>query len=98
MQPDLFTWSPPACRVIVFPMDRRVGRAREVAAKMLERSTDRAAATYRDQVSDGLRRAMDRLAIPKADQDEQLRGFWQSVQCLMIEMTYRGRRPGGDTA
>lgn len=44
MQGSLFDWTPP-CRMIVFPMSRRVGRIRDVAMKMLDKPTDRAASS-----------------------------------------------------
>jgi hypothetical protein len=97
MQPTLFDWSPP-CKMIVFPMAKRAGRIRSTAEKMLAKPTDRAAASYRDQVTDGLLRQMDRAGIPIGEQDEQLGAFWTAVQAEIIRLTYRNNRPGGHAA
>jgi hypothetical protein len=87
-----------SCQVIVFPMIKRIGRIRDVAAKMLDKRTDRAAAFYRDQVTDCMLRSLARAGIPEHDQDEQLGAFWSAVQAEMIRLTYRGQRPGGSAA
>ncbi|RUU93330.1 hypothetical protein EOB59_03230 [Mesorhizobium sp. M7A.F.Ca.MR.176.00.0.0] len=97
MQPTLFDWSPP-CRVILFPMHRRVGRIRSTAEKMLAKPTDRAAESYRDQVTDGLLRQMAKAGIPDSTQDEQLGAFWSAVQAETIRLTYRNNRPGDNVA
>lgn len=93
----LFSWSP-SRQVIVFPMVRRVGRIRDVATKMLEKPTDRAAEFYRGQVTDALLKSLARAGIPESEQDEQLGAFWEAVRCEMIRITYRGSRPGGSAA
>ncbi|TIX18501.1 MAG: hypothetical protein E5V41_05880 [Mesorhizobium sp.] len=97
MQPTLFDWHPP-CRVIVFPMVNRVGRIRSTAEKMLAKPTDRAAASYRDQVTDAMIRQMGRAGIEEATQDEQIGAFWSAVQAEIIRLAYRGDRPGGHAA
>lgn len=93
----LFNWQPNR-QVIVFPMIKRIGRIRDVAAKMLDKPTDRAAAFYRDQVTDGLLRSLARAGIPEQEQDEQLGAFWSAVDSEMTRLTYRGSRPGGSAA
>jgi hypothetical protein len=93
----LFHWQP-SRQVIVFPMIRRVGRIRDVAAKMLDKRTDRAAASYRDQVTDAMLRSLARAGIPEGEQNEQLGAFWSEVQLEMIRLTYRGSQPGGTAA
>lgn len=93
----LFNWQP-AANVIVFPMVRRVGRIRDVATKMLDKPTDRAAAFYRDQVTDALLRPLSRAGVSETEQDEQLGAFWAAVDAEIIRLTYRGSRPGGNAA
>lgn len=97
MQPSLFDW-PSQCRVIVFPMAKRVGRIRSTAEKMLAKPTDRAAASYRDQVTEAMIRQMSRAGVSETEQDEQLGAFWSAVQTEIIRQTYRGSRPGGTAA
>ena len=81
--------------IIVFPMVNRVGRIRSTAEKMLAKPTERAAASYRDQVTDAMIRQMDRAGIDEATRDEQLGAFWSAVQAEIIRQTYRNNRPGG---
>ena len=96
-QMDLLDWNPP-CQVIAFPLVSRVGRIREVAAKVLAKSTDRHAESYRDQVTTGLLGHLGRLGIPEAEQDQQLGQFWSAVEAEIIRQTYQGQRPGGNAA
>lgn len=90
----LFVWQPPR-QVIVFPMVRRVGRIRDVATKMLDKPTERAAVHYRGQVTDSLLRGLERAGISEREQDEQVRAFWEAVQAEMIRLTYSGYGTGG---
>lgn len=93
----LFAWRPPR-QIIVFPMANRIGRIRDVAEKILGKPTEKAATSYRNQVTDALLRSFDRAEIPEDEQDEHLGAFWSAVQHEMIRKTYQGRRPGGDVA
>lgn len=90
----LFAWQPPR-KVIVFPMTKRIGRIRSTAAKMLDKPTDRAAQSYRNQVTASLIKSFDNAGIPEAEQDEQLCAFWEAVQGEMIRQSYAGRGHGG---
>lgn len=90
----LFSWSPPR-KVIMFPMNRRAGRIRSTATKLLDKPTERAAASYRNQVTDALLRSFDRAGIPEAEQDEQLGAFWQAVEAEVVRQTYCGHGTGG---
>ncbi|AZO39644.1 MAG: hypothetical protein EOS81_10680 [Mesorhizobium sp.] len=95
---NLLDWNPP-CQVIAFPLVSRVGRIREVATKMLAKSTDRHAESYRDQVTTGLLGHLGRLGISESEQDEQLGAFWAAVQAEIIRQTYQGgQQPGGSAA
>jgi hypothetical protein len=101
MQPTdlpLFAWSPPLCQLIAFPLVRRVGKVRDVAQKMLDKSTDRHADYYRNQVSDALLKHLTRLGLSEREQDEQIGAFWTAVDVEAARLTYRGQRPGGDAA
>ena len=84
--------------IIVFPMTKRVGRIRDVATKMLDKPTDRAATFYRDQVTDAIIRSLTRAGIAAAEKDEHVGAFWSAVQAEIIRLTYRGSRPGGSAA
>lgn len=97
MQCSLFDWSSP-CRVIIFPMAKRVGRIRSTAEKMLAKPTDRAAASYRDQVTTALIGQMSRAGISETEQTEQLGAFWSAVRAEIIRLSHRGSKPGGTAA
>lgn len=92
-----FDWSAP-CQVILFPMGKRVGRIRSTAEKMIAKPTDRAAESYRGQVTDGLIRQMARTGLSVSEQDEHLGAFWSAVQAEIIRLAYRSNRPGGGHA
>lgn len=95
-QMNLLDWTPPAgCSLIPFPLARRVGKVRDVATKLLTKSTDRHVESYRNQVSDALINHLDRLGVPEHDQDEALGAFWTAVEIEVARLTYRGQRPGG---
>lgn len=87
----LFAWQPP-CELIAFPMVNRVGKIRDVAAKLLDKSTDRHAEYYRVQVEDGLIRQFERLSLSHTEIDHQLRSFWSKVDEEVVRLTYQ---PGG---
>jgi hypothetical protein len=92
----LFRWTPP-CRVMAFPLDKRIGRVRSVAEKLVGKRGHTADAYWRQTVK-ALAGQMERAGIPKAEIDIELRAFFDAVQAEMIRLTYRGRRPGGDAA
>lgn len=92
------THNPDLCAVIVFPLVRRIGKIRDVARKMLDKSTDRHAESYRDQVTTGLQGHLTRVGIPEQEQDEHLGAFWSAVDAEMTRLIYRGSRPGGSAA
>ena len=81
-----------------FPMTMRIGKIRSTAAKMLAKSTDRHAVAYRDQVTVGLWRQMDRAGIPHDERHAQLRAFWSEVRTEMILRIGRGSLPGDGNA
>lgn len=90
----LLAWQPPR-QVIVFPLTKRVGRIRSTAAKMMDKPTERAAQSYRNQVTASLVKSFDNAGIPEVEQDEQLGAFWEAVHAEMIRMSYEGRGTGG---
>ncbi|RWC23230.1 MAG: hypothetical protein E5V21_22020 [Mesorhizobium sp.] len=77
------------CQVIAFPLILRVGKIRDVATKMLAKSTDRHAESYRDQVTAALLCHLSRIGIPQGEQDKQLTTFWSAVQTEIIRQSYR---------
>jgi hypothetical protein len=91
----LFSWQPPACELIPFPLDRRIGKIRDVAAKLLDKSTERHANFYRSQISDALTAHLSKLGLSPEEQSTQISVFFAKVQDEVARITYRGSRPGG---
>lgn len=89
---------PTPCKIIAFPLVRRVGKVRDVARKMLTKSTVRHMDSYCEQVTGVLINQMDRLGVPEAEQDEQLGLFWLAVEREAYLNLNRDGRPGGDAA
>ncbi len=88
----------PACRLIAFPLGNRIGKIRDVAAKMLDKTSERHADYYRDQVTSALLKQFDTIGLSHQEQDAQLRAFWEKVRDEMIRQTYHptiGSNPGG---
>ncbi|MBB3913873.1 DUF6074 family protein [Rhizobium fabae] len=89
----LFAWQPP-CKLIIFPMEARIGKIRDVALKMLDKTTDRHADWYRKQVTEALLLHLEKIGLPEDEQDEQLGAFWTKVEQEIVRMAY-GRSGAG---
>lgn len=85
----LFAWKPPV-DIIAFPLDRRVGKIRDVARKLLSKSTDHHADYYAGQVTEALRRHLEKLGLSEDQQDEQIGAFWAKVDVELARLSYRG--------
>lgn len=86
----LFSWQP-VCVVISFPLARRTGKVRDVAAKMLDKTTERHADQYRAQVTEALVKQMARSGINQAVQPAEIEAFWAKVHEEMVRLTYQRR-------
>ncbi|WP_413709152.1 DUF6074 family protein [Rhizobium sp. Rhizsp82] len=75
----LFTWKPPPCRFLVFPLTSRVGKIRDTASKLLDKATSRHRLYYRSQVSDALCAQLQKLAVPERDIEREIASFWRLV-------------------
>ena len=93
----LFAWQPP-CRLIAFPMVNRVGKIRDVAGKMLDKTTDRHADHYRSQVNEALVKQFEKIGLAENEIEQQLAGFWLKVGDEMTRLTYQGHGTGGNAA
>lgn len=93
----LFAWKPPV-KILLFPMACRVGRIRDVAAKLVAKTTDHHASYYREQVSTAIRNQLSALGVPNHDQEQQLCDFWEKVHAETVRLAYQGsngRTPRG---
>jgi hypothetical protein len=91
----LFAWNPLPCQVIAFPLSRWREKVQDVAFKMSEKTTERHAAYYYDQVSQALFKKLDRYGIPESKQHDQVLSFWRSVNMEIARMNHRNKKPGG---
>lgn len=64
--------------IIPFPLTRRIGRIREVAGKLADK-TDRQTEHYLKQVTGGLFYQLERLGIPAETQDRMVEDFMTAV-------------------
>ncbi|MET3646138.1 DUF6074 family protein [Phyllobacterium ifriqiyense] len=92
-QPSLFDWTPP-CRVVPFPLQRRVGKIREVAARSVNKSPS-CRERYFDQVAGGLFAALARIEVPETAQDEAVGAFFTAVEQELQRMSLLGKAGGG---
>lgn len=90
----LFAYQTPR-QIIMFPMASRIGRIRDVAVKILDKPTDRAAAAYQNQITDTILRQFDKLGIPQIEQDQQLKAFWQAEKSEKNRLIYCRDQRGG---
>ncbi|MCB1469255.1 MAG: hypothetical protein KDK08_19425 [Rhizobiaceae bacterium] len=84
----------PACTLLLFPMRSRIGRIREVATKMLDKTTERHAEHYRRQVTDAMMTNFARLRLAEEEQAAQLEAFWSAVNGEMARQSYTCRNSG----
>ena len=51
-------------QLIIFPMEKQVGRIREVTARLLDKTSDQASDHYRRQVTDAILLSLRKLSVP----------------------------------
>ncbi|WP_085043804.1 DUF6074 family protein [Ensifer aridi] len=66
-------------QIIVFPLTRRVGKIRTVAATLSGMKTDKMARAYRLQITTGLLNHLGNLGVAPIDQNEPVFEFWRAV-------------------
>lgn len=96
-QLSLLEWTAPACRMIPFPCDRRIGKVRRTAEILSTKNGDAASAYWR-QVVNTLARQLDAAGVHETERDRQCRLFFEAVQGELRRLTCRDRHPGGDAA
>jgi hypothetical protein len=85
------------CQVIPFPLTKRVAKIRDVAVKLMEKTTDRHAEIYRNKIADSLFKDLARLGMAEDDQDEQVGAFFTAVE-LELSRLYDLHSAYGDTS
>lgn len=88
-----FRWTPPACKVIPFPANRRVGKIKRTI-EVLVSKTDRDADRYFRQIVAGMRSQMAAAGLPEDVIDAEVDAFRRAVFAKLD----CGARGGGDAA
>jgi hypothetical protein len=79
----LFTWKQPDCRLIPFPMVKRIGRIRDTAAKMLDKPTEKSAEHYRRQVDEAMTIQLSKIGLAGEKIEVERAAFWKAVEAEM---------------
>ncbi|WJR69611.1 DUF6074 family protein [Neorhizobium sp. CSC1952] len=70
----------PECRIIPYPMVNRVGKIRDVAAKLLDKPTEKSASHYRTVVTEAIVASLAKIGLSENAIDEEVGCFWQAVE------------------
>jgi Iap family predicted aminopeptidase len=89
----LFAWTPPV-KVIAFPLNRRAGKIRDVARKLVTKTTERHADHYREQVSSALRGQLEKVGTCLFEQERQITLFWSEVDREVTRIHFRDSHGG----
>ncbi|WP_164924154.1 DUF6074 family protein [Sinorhizobium fredii] len=68
------------CELVPFPLSKRIGKIRGVAAKLLDRKSERHAEYYQQQVTEALVGQLRKIGLPQRLQDKEIREFWSGVE------------------
>ncbi|MCV9960356.1 DUF6074 family protein [Pararhizobium sp. BT-229] len=91
----LFRWRPPPCQFIAFPLTCRIGRIRDVASKLQDK-TDRHATYYREQTAQALTGQLLKIGLSPEAIEKELAAFWVKVNAEIVRRSYAHHRdPGG---
>ncbi|WP_029042576.1 DUF6074 family protein [Cucumibacter marinus] len=82
--PNLFSWAgtraPSGARVIPFPQDRNVGKARHVASLIRRKSSDKERESYWRQVVQRMAKSMTKAGLNDEQVQTQLVAFRNAVE------------------
>tara|TARA_R100000365_G_C2746354_1_gene75604 strand:+ start:2592 stop:2849 length:258 start_codon:yes stop_codon:yes gene_type:complete len=81
-------------KVVCFPQERNVGKARHVARLYLGKETERSRNTYWHMVCDRLARSMRRAGFSDAQIHRQTQAFLWAVEQEIARMCQRDNGPG----
>lgn len=95
----LFDWRP-ECKLIPYPLVHRIGKVRDVAGKLLDKPTEKAAAHYRSVVTEALEVSLSKIGLADTAIDEEIGGFWLAVEREIARQSYgwSGDHPTGGAA
>ncbi len=78
----------PSPAILPFPLARRLGKVRDVANKLLTRTTERAVEHYRRQVTSALQVHLQVKRVPAEDHQGEIARFWLAVDCEVARRLY----------
>lgn len=81
-------------KVVCFPQERNVGKARHVARLYLGKETDRARNTYWQMVCGRLAGTMERAGFSDAEIERQTQAFLWAVEEEIARLTQQNNGPG----
>lgn len=90
----LFDWQPPT-PVIVFPVQRRVGRIRRIAAAMLSKKSDQTADAEWKRTVGTVSKQLTSIGLPDAAVEKYLTQLRDAVEVEMQRQAGVSRRGGG---
>jgi hypothetical protein len=85
----------PLAVVAPFPQDRRLAKVADVANKLLTKTTSRAVAHYRNQVTEAMEVHLHSRRVPADQHRQQIARFWVAVDCEVARRINGRQRPGG---
>lgn len=91
----LFAWQP-SKQVLLFPLKRRVGKIRHTATKLVRKHGDDAD-LYWKQVVAANRKHLERIGMPEAEIETELRNFFDAVQAELVRIAISGKGAGVTT-
>ncbi|NVP55982.1 DUF6074 family protein [Mycoplana rhizolycopersici] len=92
----LLSWTPP-CKVILFPLVKRVGKVRHTA-QLLSSKHGEDAILYWKQVMAANRKHLTRIGLDQDDIEAELGSFHEAVHSEMVRLAYCGGRGNGGAA
>lgn len=78
-----FDFRPPPCRVIVFPVSARVGKARHIAEKLQTKKTQEQRQSYWNQVRKNLIDELEKRGISQEEIAVELQALYDTVAAEM---------------
>ncbi|MFK4062926.1 DUF6074 family protein [Brucella anthropi] len=89
----LFQWQPD-CKILFFPLHRRVGKIRHTAAMLIDRHGEEAD-VYWKQVATANRKHFERVGLSEEQSRIEFEAFSQAVHAEMIRLSLTKRDTGG---
>lgn len=89
----LFRWQP-SCKVLMFPLNRRIRKVRHTAAMLIDRQGEDAE-LYWKQVAAANRKHFERIGLSEEQARAEFEAFSQAVHDEMIRISLTKRDTGG---